>query len=468
MNPELLRCSPLFAGMSDEDLGQLVKESEVISIKAGDVLIEQGAPGEAAFVVLDGEHEVRVKSGMQDIPVDIRGKGDVLGEMALLSREPRTATVRALSDSTLLRIPPDAFEHLLSLSPSARMAVLQTVITRLRHVESLLLQQEKMASLGTLSAGLAHELNNPASAVRRSAAQMGESLAEWQWLSYQLATLAVRSGLSGWFEQANAEILRRATSTAKLDPLQRLDLTDRLQEWLEEHNVGSAWELAPALAMFGWDMPSLEKLTENAALSENGMEAENILRWVSASSSIYALLDEIRVGAERISELVKAVKSYTYLDQAPIQDVDVHEGLENTLTILQSKLKGGVTIHRHYSTSLPHIEAYASELNQVWTNLIDNAIDAMQGQGELNLRTYAQGGEVVVEIADSGPGIPTDIQSRIFDPFFTTKPPGLGTGLGLHIAYNIVVVRHRGRITVHSQPGETCFQIILPTKLHES
>ena len=467
MNLELLRCSPLFAGMSDEDLGQLVGESEVISIKAGDVLIEQGAPGESAFVVLDGEHEVHIKSGTQDIPVDIRGKGDVLGEMALLSREPRTATVRALSDSTLLRIPPDAFEHLLSSSATARMAVLQTVITRLRHVESLLRQQEKMASLGTLSAGLAHELNNPAAAIRRSAAQMGESLAEWQRLSYQLAGLAVRSGLSSWFEQANTDILRRAASPAKLDPLQRLDLSDRLQEWLEERDVVNAWELAPTLAVFGWDTQSLEELVEYADINKNGLDAEAVLRWVSTGSSIYALLDEIRMGAERISELVNAVKSYTYLDQAPIQDVDVHEGLESTLTILQSKWKGGVTIHRQYATGLPHIEAYASELNQVWTNLIDNAIDAMQGQGELTLRTYTQNGNVVVEIEDNGPGIPPEIQGRIFDTFFTTKPPGAGTGLGLHIAYNIVVVRHRGRISVRSQPGETCFQVILPTKLYK-
>ena len=184
---------------------------------------------------------------------------------------------------------------------------------------------------------------------------------------------------------------------------------------------------------------------------------------------MYALLDEVSKSAERISEVVKAVKTYSYLDQAPVQNVDIHEGLENTLIILKYKLKGGVQVTRDYAQDLPRIEAYASELNQAWTNIIDNAIDAMQGQGKLHLRTYRQGEDaVVVEITDNGPGIPPEIQPRIFEPFFTTKPPGVGNGLGLHITYNIIVNKHRGQIKVTSRPGETCFHVTLPIQLRRA
>jgi signal transduction histidine kinase len=190
-----------------------------------------------------------------------------------------------------------------------------------------------------------------------------------------------------------------------------------------------------------------------------------VLRWLSIGSNVYGLLGDAGVSLGRITAIVGAVKDYSYLDQAPIQDVDIHEGLENTLVILAHKIKGGIRIRREYAPNLPKIEAYASELNQVWTNIIDNAIDAMDGEGEIRLKTSAEDGEVIVEICDTGPGMPPEIQRRIFEPFFTTKPPGVGTGIGLHISYNIVVQRHAGRIEVDSQPGGTCFKVTLPTRL---
>jgi signal transduction histidine kinase len=180
------------------------------------------------------------------------------------------------------------------------------------------------------------------------------------------------------------------------------------------------------------------------------------------------LLSEVLQTTERISQIVRAVKSYTYLDQAPLLEVDVHEGLENTLVIMHHKLKKGVTVRREYAQNLPRIEAYASELNQVWTNIIDNAIDAMKGKGELTIKTYEADGRVVVEIRDNGPGIPEEIQSRIFEPFFTTKAPGHGTGLGLHISHDIIANRHRGQLLVNSTPGETTFKVILPVKFSKS
>jgi signal transduction histidine kinase len=215
------------------------------------------------------------------------------------------------------------------------------------------------------------------------------------------------------------------------------------------------------LVSLGWGTEQLDELA--AEFSPEQLRV--VVPWLANGSSAYTLLDEVQSSAERISEIVKAVKTYSYLDQAPIQQVDIHDSLQNTLVILKHKLKTGVDVTRDYAPDLPRIEAYGSELNQVWTNLIDNAIDAMQGKGEITIRTYARSDSVIVQISDNGPGIPPDIQQRIFEPFFTTKGPGTGTGLGLHIVYNIVVDKHHGQITLTSKPGETCFQVTLPVKL---
>ena len=218
------------------------------------------------------------------------------------------------------------------------------------------------------------------------------------------------------------------------------------------------------LVSFGWEVGELDEVAGH--FSEE--QVPLVISWLAFGCQAHALLDEVGKGATRISEIVKAVKGYSYLDQAPVQQVDIHKGLEDTLIILKHKLKSGITLKREYAPNLPRIEAYASELNQVWTNIIDNAADAMQGQGEITLRTYAKGDDVVVEITDTGPGIPPDVQAHIFEAFYTTKPQGVGTGLGLHIAYNIVVDKHNGRIEVESKPGATTFRVTLPVQLARS
>jgi signal transduction histidine kinase len=256
---------------------------------------------------------------------------------------------------------------------------------------------------------------------------------------------------------------RRLQSPVQIDALERIDRGDRLQAWLEAEGMASAWELAPALVNFGWDVEALEKLKK--ALAQCGDLFELSIQWLAGASMMMALLSDLGQTTARISQIVHAMKSYTYLDQAPLLEVDVHEGLENTLVILQHKLKQGVTVVRSYAPDLPRIEAYASELNQVWTNLIDNAVDAMKGKGRIEIRTYSQNDQVVVEITDDGPGIPESIRGRIFEPFFTTKPPGSGTGLGLHISHDIVTNRHHGQLTVESKPGETTFKVALPLKM---
>ncbi|RPJ23850.1 MAG: histidine kinase [Chloroflexi bacterium] len=468
MNLQDLRKSPLFQGLSDEELTQLMDMAEPVLLRAGDILIQQGESGAAAYVLIKGDFEVQKQSGQSLIKIDVRNPGDVVGEMALLSRAPRSASVIARTDGEALRIPQAAFEKLLLSSTTAAMAVLHWVMARLTQNESLLHQQEKMAALGTMSAGLAHELNNPAAAAQRSASQLKETQSRWLSLTHQIERAALRENQrsrpvdqTDWLSDFIQEASRRFESPVKLDALERIDLADQLQDWLEASEIETAWELAPALVNFGWDRESLEKLKNNLSSSLFSLS----IQWLGAGCLMMGLLTEVLQTTERISQIVRAVKSYTYLDQAPLLEVDVHEGLENTLVIMQHKLKKGVTIKREYSLGLPRIEAYASELNQVWTNIIDNAVDAMNGKGEINIRTYEEDSRVIVEITDNGPGIPEEIQPRIFEPFFTTKAPGHGTGLGLHISHDIVANRHHGQLLVESRPGETTFRVILPTRI---
>src|SRR5215203_7194444 len=321
-----------------------------------------------------------------------------------------------------------------------------------------------MAALGTLAAGLAHELNNPAAAIRRSAAQLRDALAEREKLAAQLHSLAADQHQQESLGALQEEIAERKTIAPVHDPLVLSEQEDELQEWLEDHGVGEAWEFAPVLVASGWDTDEVERLAERFSPTQLPV----VVRWLGAGSSVYGLLEEVRQSAEAMSDIVKAVKTYSYLDQAPIQDVDVVESLENTLVLLRPRIAAGVNITRDYADDVPRIEAYGSELNQVWTNLMDNAIDAMQARGELALHTYTEDSDVIIEIIDNGPGIPSELQPRIFEPFFTTKAPGAGTGLGLHIAYNIVVHKHHGQITVASEPGETRFRVVLPVRLARS
>lgn len=457
---EFLEKLPLFSGLSAHDMDLLVKMAEPSTIKAGQPLMREGEPGDALYVIIDGEFEVTKRSGKGSVLLGVRKAGDVLGEMSLIEQVPRSATVRAIRDSQVLGISQNGFHQLISNNPSAVNSILRTFITRMRSTEQLLVQNEKMASLGTLAAGLAHELNNPAAAVRRSADQLKDVFGQWQRLAADIDRLNLEPAQAQTLATLRTEMEQRAGTTLLLDPLTRSDREDELTTWLEDRNVDKAWDLAPTMVSLGWTLRDVEAL-EGTFTEE---QLPTIVQWLATGSSAFSLLDEVGKSAGRISEIVKAVKTYSYLDQAAIQQVNVHDGLENTLIILKHKLKN-ITIKRDYDATLPRIEAYASELNQVWTNLIDNAIDAMHSQGEITLRTYARPDNVFVEIQDNGPGIPEELQQRIWEPFFTTKAPGVGTGLGLHIVYNIVVDKHHGQMSVESRPGFTCFQVILPVKL---
>jgi signal transduction histidine kinase len=327
----------------------------------------------------------------------------------------------------------------------------------------MLRQNEKLATLGKLSAGVAHELNNPAAAAQRGAEQLEDAIIKLEQAEFSLGQSNLSASKLEVLEQHTQMIQQRAKEPLDLDPLTRSDQEYEIETWLTDQGVEDAWELAPMLVNIGYDCSKLSHLAENFSSEE----FPTVAALLSNRYSTHNLLAEIGQGTSRITEIVKALKSYTYLDQAPVQSVDIHEGLNDTLVMLRSKLKAGVQVRRDYAQDLPRIEAFGSELNQVWTNIIDNAVSAMNGQGEIVLRTYRQDAWVIVEIKDTGPGIPQNIQGKIFDPFFTTKPPGKGTGLGLNISHNIIVQKHKGKIAVYSRPGETCFEVKLPLNFED-
>lgn len=324
-----------------------------------------------------------------------------------------------------------------------------------------LVQSEKLATLGRLSAGVAHELNNPAAATQRGAGQLREVFFQLQTTQLQIDRCNLTEVQLEHLLTLGQQATERAEHPDHLNPLERSDREYELEDWLDEQGIENAWALAPTLVSLGYDPEKLTSVAEKFRADLLSI----VIAWLNCTYTIHRLLAEIDQGTYRISEIVKALKSYTYMDQAPIQEVDIHEGLDNTLLILQSKLKEGVAVRRDYAADLPPIQAYGSELNQVWTNIIDNAIAAMKGHGELVLRTHLAEHQVIVEIVDNGPGIPKENLPKLFDPFFTTKPPGEGTGLGLNISHNIIVQKHKGKLIVTSQPGNTCFKIQLPLHL---
>jgi PAS domain S-box-containing protein len=341
-----------------------------------------------------------------------------------------------------------------------RNADLQDTLDRLGRMQDQVVLQEKMASLGKLSAGMAHELNNPASAAQRGAAQALEVLGELHLAQMRVAELGLDAARREWIGELESLARDRADHPAQVSALDRSDLEGALDEWLRDHGVDAPAAVPGALVSLGVRPDTLGGL----AGAFTADELPTLVEWLGLKALLYSLFSEIAVGTSRIVELVHALKTYTYLDRAPVQDVDVREGIENTLVILHNKLKNGVTVVREYEDDLPRIAAYAGELNQVWTNLVDNAVDAMAGTGRLTVRVWsdADGDALVVEIEDDGPGIPPDVLPNVFDPFFTTKPPGIGTGLGLNISHTIVVAKHHGTLTVDSEPGRTCFRATLP------
>lgn len=459
---EALRQVPLFAHLQDDQLQCLTQIGTEIWLQPGDQIAAQGDPPDGFYIILDGQTEWRRNIDGQSAHAVNLGTGDVFAELILLLDEPYPTSGRALTAVHLYKLTPDGFWEMLDTCPQVRKSIIKISAQRSQIHESVSQQQAKLISLGTLSAGLAHELNNPAAATKRGVQNLDEIL-------QKLPTLALKlhqQPLTGEQLAFLNNLYKQATATAKtpsqLDPISRSEAEDALSDWLEDRDVVDAWKLAPTLVTAGLNSKRLDEIVANFPEPEC---LANILNWLEATLTGMGLLEEIKLSSVRISELIKAMKDYSYMDQAPLQQVDVHEGIDSTLTILKHKLKkGSIVVKREYG-DLPKITAYGSQLNQVWTNLIDNAIDATGGKGNIWIRTAVEGSCILVEIADNGVGIPPEIQPRIFEQFFTTKEVGKGTGLGLDITRRIIVGQHKGDIRFDSQPGNTKFQIRLPIKL---
>lgn len=459
---EHLRQVGLFAELSDEDLRSLSGDVIEVSLQPGEMLFEENDAGETAYIVLEGTVEVVKAVEGRDALVALRGHGDVIGEMALLQGVPRTATVRARTGTRLLAVSKTTLDQLLESSPSAVRAMFGTLLERTNETADRLRHSERMAQLGALTAGVAHEFNNPAAAVRRSAQRLREELDAYTALAVEPPPRDDGAARA----RALALATDRPATPKTLDAVARSDAEAAVEDWLEQRGVADPWQLAPELVDAGVDVELLDRLGRDI----EGPALEDAARFLAASVAVRELVTTIGEGARRLSHIVNALKSYAFLDQAPVQDVDIVAGIEDTLVLLSHKI-GTVRVQREFDPELPTITAFGSELNQVWTNLIDNACDALADLDDrtptLTLRARPAGPDVVVEVEDNGPGIPAALQSRIFEAFVTTKAPGLGTGLGLQISYRIVVLEHRGELTVDSEPGRTTFRVRLPRRPHD-
>jgi len=448
---EILRGVPLFADVADTDLARIAGRAHLEEVAAGDVVIREGTPPDALFLVDRGELVVTKQGTGAALVLNTCGPGDLLGELSVLDERPRTATITARTDARLLRIDVAAIDDLLRASPSAARAILRTMAARLGNTEAVLRQHDTLAGLGRIAAGLAHELNNPASAVQRGASELDAKLRACDATAFALAA----AGLDAT-QLATVRALAEPRPAAVETTLQRARREQAVEGALARHGIAAPWELAPALGGLHWDAGVVDDVA--AALPTPALPAA--LHWIVATTSTRAIARDVAEAATRISELVAAVRSHSHLGEAPVQEVDVHAGLDSTLALFRHQL-ADVVVRRDYG-EVPRIAAYGSELNQVWTNLIDNALHAMGGRGELAIATRRDGAHLVVEIIDSGHGIPAEQLPEIWKPFFTTKPVGEGTGLGLHLARNVIVQRHRGAIDVESRPGRTCVRVRLP------
>jgi len=452
----------LFADLDDDKLGWLVAQGAVECVDAGDLIYEEGRPAEWFYVLLEGTVSLLRRVQGDDVEVN---RTDQLGAYAGATQAyvgDRVAqsylnSLRAVTDVRLFVLPADAFTYMVREWFPMAMHLLEGLYFGLQATQAVVTQRERLLALGSLTAGLTHELNNPAAAAGRAAAELRDRIGT---ANTHLHRLLAGSGSPTWMPALVALESRLVDGGLPDRPTGReaADREEELGEWLEVHRVPDPWEAAATLVEVGLDRHQLEELTATVPAEH----LPDAIGWVAATTGVRILTGEVNDALGRISALVDAARQYSQMDRAPLQDARLSELLDSTLTMLGRKIPDDVTVVRDYDEALGPLPVFAAELNQVWTNLVVNAIDAMDGSGTLTVRTSADGDGQVVEITDTGPGIPEGLERRIFDPFFSTKPVGEGTGLGLDISYRIVVNRHHGDLTVDSRPGRTTFRVALP------
>jgi len=480
-SPAELRGLFLFEKLTDDQLAWLCREGRVEYVEPG-LLYAEGEPATCFYVLLGGTVVMSRRVGADDIET---GRTSSVGVYAgafmayLGDRVPQlyNNSVRVTEPSRFFVLDADKFAHLMNDWFPMAVHLLEGLIFGQRSAQEAVGQRERLLALGSLSAGLTHELNNPASAAVSATAALRERVAG---MRHKLGLIAAgprnpRSWVA--LVALQEEAAERVAKAPALTPLEASDREDSLADWLDEHGIARGWELAPVLVQAGLDTAWLDKvvatMAESAGAAADGgraaegaspesMPLDGAMRWLGYTVETELLMNEIADSAARISSLVEASKQYSQLDRAPYQVVDVRDLLDSTLVMLSAKIGDGITVVKDYAPGLPRIPAYPGELNQVWTNLIDNAVSAMDGHGTLTVRTAIDGDRLLVEFADTGPGIPPEIRDRIFEPFFTTKPVGQGTGLGLDISWRIVVNRHHGDLRAESAPGSTRMQVRLP------
>jgi len=444
----------VFADLPREQLDWLAKNLKVFQFQPGELLGREGEPLDNLTVILEGE--LRFQRGSGADGMIIRGiAGHVTGLLPYSRLTHFTGTSRAVLRTRVAQLHRIFFPEMLQRMPLLGQRLVSVMADRIRETTRIETQRDKLVALGKLSAGLAHELNNPAAAAQRAAASLREALESVREASIRLARHALSIEQREMITRFEREAKHAPSISA--DPLALSDSEERITAWLESRQMPDAWKIAPVIADAGVEISNLEMLA-----GQVGNEVfYDALSRITSLITISRLIDEIEISTKRITHLVQAVKEYSYMDQAAMKEVDLHQGLDNTLTILNHKCKGGITVVREYDESLPRICAFGGELNQIWTNLMANAIEAMHGNGELRVRTAKELDRVLVEIGDNGPGIPPGVLPHIFEPFFTTKGVGEGTGLGLDTVGRIVR-NHQGEIRVTSHLGDTRFQVYLP------
>lgn len=456
---ELLKLE-LFQQLSRDRLDWMCDRAIEIKLAKEDILVKEGEPHRGFFILTSGSVSITRFSEGVEMPIGQHHAPSFFGEMQVMADDLMPVTLAALTDCQIFELKSDDFLELVYQCRDFGRIICRTVQRRLRGLQSFILNREKMAALGTLSAGLAHELNNPTTAVVRSLQDIMPAMLELQRMNLVYGQRNVENEhTQQWFKLRDDGYDFIANNYS--EPLSLMDREDEILTWLEDYGVANAWKLAEPLAAGNIETKALDKMIER--WRDDPTELRDIgLRWLALSFEVMTMIQSGLRGAERVSELVQSMRSYSHLDRGTKQKIDVHQGIEDTLQLFSHKLKQNIKVKRTYDRSLPKIFAYGSELNQVWTNLIDNSIDAMEEEGILEIVTLGKGDHVIVNIIDSGIGIPQKIHSRIFELFFTTKTVGKGSGLGLDNVRRIVENRHRGTVSLESKPGRTCFSICLP------